>query len=463
MKFKITIALFLMGQLAVAQDQDRVQKIDSLLTAAYSNKGINGNFLVAEKGNVIYKKSFGVANETTQEKLTENSVFELASVSKQFTAMAIAILKEKGKLNYDDKISKFIPELSHYQNITIRNLIHHTGGLPDYMELMYHNFDKTKIATNRDIITLFAQQKPAVLFEPNTKYEYSNTGYALLATIIEKASGMPFKDYLSKAIFNPLKMNNTFVYNRRFAPKKIENYAYGYLYDDSGKLILPDDLEDTKIVVWLDGIVGDGTVNSTVNDLLKWDRALYTTKLLSKSGMDELFQAATLNDGTKTQYGFGWMIDTNDDFGKVVSHGGGWPGYKTYIERHIGNDKTIIMLQNHEEVSNPTKSIRSILYNKPLPVAKIRKEITLAPEDLQKFVGTYEVEKGFEMKILLENGQLLTQLTGQNAFPIFAESDMQFFLKIVDAQLLFEKNEKDEISTVYLLQNGHKIEAKRIN
>lgn len=461
MKLKITIALLLMGQLIVAQD--RVQKIDSLLNAAYANKTINGNFLIAEKGNVIYKKSFGFANHTTQEKLNENSIFELASVSKQFTAMAIAILKEKGKLNYDDKISKFIPELSHYQNITIRNLIHHTGGLPDYMELMYNHFDKSKIATNRDVIALFAQQKPAVLFEPNTKYEYSNTGYALLASIIEKASGMSYKDYLNKAIFAPLKMNNTFVYNRRYAPKKIDNYAFGYLYDNSGKPILPDDLEDTKMVVWLDGIVGDGTVNSTVNDLLRWDRALYTNTLLSKNGMDELFQVATLNDGTKTQYGFGWMIDNNADFGKTVSHGGGWPGYKTYIERHIDNDKTIIFLQNQDEVSNPTKSIRSILYNKPLPVAKVRKEIALAPEALQKFVGTYEVQKGFEMKILLENGQLLTQLTGQDPFPIFAENDMLFFLKVVDAQLQFEKNDKGEIATVYLLQNGNKIPAQRIN
>lgn len=195
--------------------------------------------------------------------------------------MAIVMLKEKGKLNYDDKMSKYIPELSNYKNITIRNLLNHTGGLPDYMELLDSLFDKRKIATNKDIIALFAKHNPKVLFEPNTKWEYSNTGYAFLASIIEKVTSMSFGEYLDKVIFKPLEMKNTFVYTRRYAPKKISNYAYGYVYSDSlKKYYLPDELTETKMVVWLDGIVGDGTVNSTVNDLLKWDRALYTDKLV---------------------------------------------------------------------------------------------------------------------------------------------------------------------------------------
>ena len=138
MKLKITILILLVGQLAFAQD--RVERIDSLLNALYSNKKINGNFLIAEKGKVIYSRSFGYANEETKEKLNENSVFELASCSKQFTAMAIMILKEKGKLNLDDNITKFIPSLSNYKGITIRNLLNHTGGLPDYVPLMDMHF-----------------------------------------------------------------------------------------------------------------------------------------------------------------------------------------------------------------------------------------------------------------------------------------------------------------------------------
>jgi CubicO group peptidase (beta-lactamase class C family) len=451
----------LIGQLAFGQD--RVQKIDSLLNAVYESKKINGNFLIAEKGKVIYSKSFGYANEEKKEKLNENTIFELASCSKQFTAMAIMILKEKGKLNLDDEIIKYIPQLSNYKGITIRHLVNHTGGLPDYMEIMDSIYDKSKIATNKDIIEIFNKHNPKILFEPNTKYEYSNTGYALLASIIEKASGLTFAEFLNKSIFKPLKMKNTFVYTRRFSPKKIDNYAFGYVYSDSlKKYVLPDEVTETKMVIWLDGIVGDGCVNSNVNDLLIWDRALYTNKLLSETGMKELFEVATLNDNSKTKYGFGWFIDENVDFGKTVSHSGGWPGYATYIDRHITNDKTIILLQNHDGVSIPVKSIRSILYNKPLPIAIVRKEIALPIEQLQKYIGTYEIEKEFELKITLVNDQLFAQLTGQNAIPIFAESELLFFLKVVDAQLQFEKNDKEEIVKLYLLQNGNKIEAKRI-
>jgi CubicO group peptidase (beta-lactamase class C family) len=460
MKLTITIALLLIGHLTFGQD--RIQKIDSLLNSLYSKEKINGNFLIAEKGKVIYSRSFGLANETTKEKLNENSIFELASCSKQFTAMGIMTLKEKGKLNLDDDINKYLPELSFYKGITVRNLLNHTGGLPDYMQLMDSLFDKSKIATNKDIINIFSKHQPKIVFEPNTKWEYSNTGYALLASIIEKASGLTYADYLNTAIFQPLKMKNTFVYTRRLSPKKIDNYAFGYVYSDSlKKYVLPDELKETKMVIWLDGIVGDGTVNSTVKDLLIWDRALYTNKLLTKEGMKAVFELATLKDGAKRNYGFGWGIEENADFGKIANHNGGWPGYVTFIDRHITNDKTIIILQNHNNVSIPSKAIRNILYNKPLPVQKIRKEIIITTEELQKFVGTYEVEKDFEIKISLDKDQLFSQLTGQNAFPIFVESEMLFFYKVVDAQIQFEKNEKGEISNLFLLQNGKKIEAKR--
>ncbi|MFN3969477.1 serine hydrolase [Flavobacterium sp.] len=461
MKLKITIALLLIVQLTFGQD--RVKRMDSLLNALYAQQKINGNFLVAEQGKVIYKKSFGLANEETKEPLNENSIFELASVSKQFTAMAIAILQEKGKLNLNDKMSKYIPELAYYDNITIKNLVHHTSGLPDYMDLMETRFDKSKIATNKDIVKIFAKEQPKLVFDTNTKWEYSNTGYALLATIIEKASGMSYGDYLQIAIFTPLKMTNTFVYTRRYAPKKVSNYAYGYVYsDDLKKHVLPDDLAETKMVVWMDGIVGDGTVNSTANDLLVWDRALYTNQLLSKSGMEQVFTAGTLADGSATKYGFGWMLDNHPDYGKMASHSGGWPGYKTYIDRHLDNDKTIIILSNHDKVAIPINSLRSILYNKPLPTKKERKEITLTNEQLQKFIGVYEIQPGFEITISTDKDQLFAQLTGQQALPIFAENETQFFLKVVDAQIHFVPNETGAINGLVLLQNGNKIEGKRI-
>jgi CubicO group peptidase (beta-lactamase class C family) len=460
MKLKTTLLFLLVGQLILAQD--RVQKIDSLLTSIYDSGKLNGNILIAEKGQVIYNRSFGLANEITQEKLNENSVFDLGSVSKQFTAMAIVILKEQGKLNYDDKITKYLPELSEYSNLSIRNLLNHTGGLPDILQLNnnpdaneYYSANLVgKIATNKDIITFFSQYKPKVKFEPNTRFEYSNTGYVFLASIIEKISDLTYAEYLDKVIFKPLKMNNTLVGNRRLLPKKINNYAYDYVYSDSlKKYSSPDSLKDIKIIILLEG---NGGVHSTVDDLLKWDRALYTDTLISYSGMKEMFQRAELNDKTKIPYGFGWYLEDNPNFGKTAFHFGGWVGYSTFIGRDIDNDKTIIILQNHSPVSFPINELRHIIYNKQYPT-----EITLSNEQLKKLVGTYIIQEGFELKISIDKEQLIVQPTGQDVIPLFAENELLFFAKINDAQFQFEKNKKGEITHLYLLQNGNKTKAEK--
>ncbi|WP_336516554.1 serine hydrolase domain-containing protein [Pollutibacter soli] len=349
--------------------QDRVQRIDSLLNSLYSQGKLNGNVLVAEKGKVIYSHSFGFANETTKVELNEKSIFNLASVSKQFTAMAIMMLKEKGKLNLDDEIKKYIPELTIYSGVTIRHLLNHTSGLPDYAKLLDSLWDKTKIANNNDVVTLLAKHKPTALFKPNTQYKYSNTGYAILALIIENVTGTSYSDYMNKTIFRPLKMRSTFVYTPRLTPRDINNFATGYMLDSLNKLVLPDSINETKFVFYSDGIVGQGRIHSSTLDLLKWDRALYTNKLLSKEGMEEIFEVATLEDKSKTKYGFGWYVEESADYGKITNHSGSWPGYVNFIERHVRNDKTIVILQNHVNPSMPIlEPIRSILYNKPLTI-----------------------------------------------------------------------------------------------
>lgn len=362
MKVLLLFVFLTLGNISFAQS--RIKKIEKLMDSLYLQQKFNGNILIAEKGKIIYNRSYGFENETTKKKLNQKSVFELASCSKQFTAMGIVILKEKGKLNLTDEISKYIPELSNYKKITIENLLHHTGGLPDYMPLMDSIWDKTKIATNKDVVSFFGTHKPKVLFKPNTKHENSNTGYALLATIIENVSGQTYAEFMKEQIFKPLKMKNSFVYNRRLSSKKIKNYALGYLFIKSqNKYVLPDDFEKTKMVFWLDGVVGDGTVNSTVIDLLKWDRALYSTKLVSAESLKQIFTNGKLNDGSLGKHGFGWrMLDTKE-FGRIAKHSGGWPRYMTYIERNIENDKTIIILQNHNNVTTPSDEIRNILYN----------------------------------------------------------------------------------------------------
>ncbi len=449
------IAIFL-TQLVIGQN--RIHKIDSLLIPLYKEGRINGNFLIAEKGKVLYKKSFGNSNEETTQLLNENSIFDLASVSKQFTAMSIMILHEKGKLNLNDKMSKFIPELSFYEGITIKHLLNHTSGLPDYMELFEKIFDKSKIATNNDVITIFAQRQPKLHFLPNSKHEYSNTGYALLASIIERASGETYPKFLKKVIFKPLGMTNTFVNTRRLAPKEISNYAYGYVYSDSlKKYALPDDLKETKYVIWLDGVVGDGGVNSTVNDLFKWDRALYKNNLLSKKGTEEMFSATTLNDNTQVKYGYGWQIDNDSEFGKIVSHGGGWPGYVTSISRHITHDKTIIILKNHDNITMPLNSIRNILYGK-----QEKKKIILSAEQLQKFVGAYELQPAFIIEIELQDNQLYAKTAGQPTLELTPETENSFLLAEIGVQISFNFNSDGIVKSLTFSQGGNKMEGKKV-
>ncbi|GGD30761.1 serine hydrolase domain-containing protein [Flavobacterium orientale] len=431
--------------------------LDSLFTALYNKNAFNGNVLIADKGNVIFKKSYGLADEASKRKLNETTIFELASVSKQFTAMGILLLEKQGKLSYDDKISKYLPELAFYEGITIRNLVHHTGGLPDYMELFDEKWDKTKFVVNQDIVNEFAKHKPAIRFKPNEKFEYSNTGYAFLGLIVEKVAKKSFEAYLQENIFKPLKMNNTFVYRSRYKPMKVENYANGYVLDSLGNKVLPDSFGKKFYSYYLDGIVGDGMVNSTISDLLVWDRALYNEQFISKKGRDLLYQSTKTTDGKETNYGFGWFITDDAKYGKIVSHSGGWAGYSTFIERHLTNDKTIIVLQNNSLPTTrfPTKEIRMVVYNEPLLAEK---KIQLQSEDLDNYLGVYGNEN-FPLKITIskKDNTLYAQATGQGEIPLDAYENDTFKFDPADITMVFNVKE----NTFELNQRGMKIVLKR--
>lgn len=411
------------------------ERLDSLFTSLYIKKMFNGNVLIAEKGSIIFEKSFGYANEETKQKLDNNSVFELASVSKQFTAMGIVLLEKQGKLKYDDNISKYIPEFSFYGNISIRNLLHHTGGLPDYMQLFEEKWDKTKFVTNQDIVNEFVKYKPEIIFQQGEKYEYSNTGYALLGLIIEKISKKSYGQFLNQNIFKPFNMKNTFIYRSRFEPQKIKNYALGYVNDSIGNKVLLNSFGKEYYTYYLDGIVGDGMVNSTTEDLLKWDRALYNNKFINVKDKELIFNSVKTNDGKDTNYGFGWSIKISEKYGKIVNHSGSWAGYITFIERQLDNDKTVIILQNNstELTSLPIKDVRKILYNEPL-TSDDSKTITPTSEELDKYVGIYSNEDILlKIKIFKNEKVLMAQADGQSAFPLDAYENNIF--KFIPAQI----------------------------
>ncbi|MBD2756349.1 serine hydrolase domain-containing protein [Spirosoma validum] len=333
--------------------------LDSLFASAPEFSGV---VLMADKGKPTYRKAFGYKNFETKAPNTTSSIFELASLSKQFTAMIIMMLKQDGKLAYDDLIENYIPGLP-YPGITIRQLLNHTSGVPDYQDVMDKHWDKRNVAGNADNIAYLIQYHPAKRFEPGTKYEYSDTGYMLLASIAEKASGQDFIELCRTRIFKPVGMTHTDIRTRE-DKIKLADMAWGHMYvPEKKRYVRADSFPQFNYAIWLGNRKGPGRISSTVDDLLKWDRALYTNQLVSQQTLKDAFIPAKLNDGTLTHYGFGWELKQSNKLGKIVWHDGDNPGYKTQIIRYVDGDKTVILLCNnaHEKLPVILKTIESLI------------------------------------------------------------------------------------------------------
>jgi CubicO group peptidase (beta-lactamase class C family) len=323
----VTCILVLVILASDCSDNSKAEKIDGLLSYCHEEGMFNGTALVAEDGGSIYNKAFGFANRETGELLNTNSPFYLGSVSKQFTAMAIMILREQGKLGYDDELASYLPEFPSYaETVTIRHLLTHTSGIANYTDF---NIKKPGL-TNQDVLDFLVERKH-LDFNPGEGYSYSNSGYVLLAMIVEKVSGMRFAEFLEQWIFGPLEMDLSFVYNE--ADPRINDRAVGY--DMFG------DKDDYNLLTY-----GPGGIFSTTRDLFKWDKALYTEALVKRETLAEAFTPYKLADGSFTDYGFGWAIKENDT-GTTVRHAGGQAGYLTWIERQLSDRNTIILLTNN--------------------------------------------------------------------------------------------------------------------
>ncbi|MES2330891.1 MAG: serine hydrolase domain-containing protein [Bacteroidota bacterium] len=360
MRKYILLVCFVVCSLANAQ-QGKYKSVDSVLHAPAEKNHFSGVVLIAEKGKIKYEKAFGYREFAGQSALKKTDIFELASVSKQFTSMVIMMLKEKGLLQYDDLVEKYL--VIPYKGITIRHLLTHTSGLPDYQGIMDQYWDKSKVAGNEDILVYLNKYAPPKLAEPGTKYAYSNTGYVLLASIAEKASGRDFVEFVTTEIFHKLHMTNTAI--RTLQEKAaIDNFAIGHMFvKDKNEFIRADSFPSSNYTIWLGNRKGPGRISSTVEDLLKWDQALYTNKLINQQTLEEAFTTTKLPDGKISTYGFGWVIISNDPSGKIVWHNGDNPGYKTEIMRFLGKQNTLIVLCNNasDQFENIIKEIRAII------------------------------------------------------------------------------------------------------
>jgi CubicO group peptidase (beta-lactamase class C family) len=329
-------------------DKDRIsqqqQKLDNLFQNLQKRNGFNGTVLFAEKGRIVFEKAYGNADVIKRkEPLSTDSRFELASVSKMFTAMAVMILQEKGNLGYDDDIRTYIPEWP-YEGITIRQLLNHRSGLPRYESLADEKWpDKRLAVTNKTMIDLFIRHRPQVYFKPNNGFHYCNTNYALLASIVERTSGREFASFMHDYIFHPLGMKNSFILH---VPDDTLLTTY---IQDAG--VPGHDVRGKRLVKvrndFLNGVKGDKIMYSTVKDLYQFDKALKYEWLVKKETLEEAFTPGSpRHRGRKDNYGFGWRIRGQAD--STVYHYGWWKGFRTFYLRDMQNEKTLIVLTNRD-------------------------------------------------------------------------------------------------------------------
>lgn len=337
MKHKIPTPLLILVILFVATPTLRAQVSNQALHAAlqqlHQQGMFNGVVLVAEQGNVIFHRSYGVSNIDTRAPLHAGSAFNLASVSKQFMAMMAMILSEQGKLRYDEPVQHYLPGFP-YPDITIRQLLTHTSGLPEYFDLAQLYGPPLDTLTNTGLLALLTRVRPALQFNPGERWSYSNTGYAVLASVIEAVAGMPIDAFFQQTITGPLGLTNTAIYHLRLSHEPA-NRVFGFRRENGRTL--PFDL--TRF----DGVVGDGNVYASAEDLLRWDQALYTEKLVKTTTLREAFTPVKLKNGTTYPYGFGWFIDST---GQVLSHTGSWTGFLNEIVRDTHKKQTLILLSS---------------------------------------------------------------------------------------------------------------------
>lgn len=323
---------------------DALSDADELLKQRFPADKPGAAVLVVSRGQPALMNGYGVADLEKKTPITPDSQFDLASVSKQFTAMAVMILAERGKLNYDDPIRKWIPEMPEFDSsrpIKLRDLLNHTSGLPDYLFLMKGGDNAFSQTTCFDVPALFKDKK--LKHPTGSKFDYSNTNYALLPVVVERASGKTFSMFVNDHIFQPLGMTQSKVMDR--FPYQLENRVFGY-----GRKLLTGKLEISK----RDGpICGDGNVFSTVRDFVRWDAGLAQHRLVRPETMEFAWTSGKLDDGKETGYGFGWAVKMN--YGrKFVVHSGGWAGTRTVIARWLPDELTIVVLSN-DEGANPNK------------------------------------------------------------------------------------------------------------
>lgn len=310
-------------------------RVEEFVDSAFGSRSFNGSVLVAKNGEVIYERYAGFRNpRVKRDSIDPSTPFHLASVSKTFTAMAVLKLQEEGKLNTNDEIAKYFPGIP-LPGVTIKSLLNHRSGIPNYVHYMERlGWDRRRQMTNKDVVDfIFARRKDIQIGPPDRRFSYSNTNYALLALIIEKVTGQTYPDFMRLAFFQPLDMNDTYVFTMADSARFLPSYF------SSGRQYAFD---------YLDQVYGDKNVYSTVRDMLKWDRALYAGTFFKQSTLDSAFSGYSFEKPGVNNYGLGWRMFMLKSGKKFVYHNGWWHGNRTAFYRLPDDNVSIIAFSNND-------------------------------------------------------------------------------------------------------------------
>jgi CubicO group peptidase (beta-lactamase class C family) len=443
---KILIGITVLFVQFGCRGQNDAGRIDTLLNAYNQLGRFNGSALLAKNGSILLNKGYGYRNAETRELNDEHSIFQLGSVTKQFTSAVILKLQAENKLSVSDKLSKYFPDYPKGDSITIKELLTHTAGIYNYTN--DGNFMKneiTKPKTREQMMALF-ENKP-LDFSPGTSWSYSNSGYSMLGYIIEKVTRTSYEEAVRNYIFSPLQMTHSgFDFTSLKSPEKTVGYFVLNAQDTARAPVVDSTISFSA-----------GAIYSTTGDLYRWSHALENNTILSASQQNEAYTPV------KNNYGYGWVIDSVDGK-RRVSHNGGIPGYITTISRVPADGITIILLSNasNQTIGEISNSIYAILYNKEYKLPKARKAISLNEQTMKQYEGEYELKPGLIVKINAKDSVLIAIPTGQTPKTLFAEKKDSFFEKEEDVQLDFTRNDQNEVDGFVFHQSGQEIRCKKI-
>jgi len=441
-RFAVT---FLLAGACLAQNID--SRMDQIVQSYVANKQFMGSVLVARGDQVLFSKGYGSANLEWQISDTPSTKFRLGSITKQFTAASILLLEERGKLKVEDPVRKYLPDApAAWNKMTIFHVLTHTAGIPNFTNFPDYRSTEALATTPEKLVARF-RDKP-LEFEPGEKWNYSNSGYVLLGYLIEKISGESYEAFVQKNIFTPLGMKDS-GYDSNFAI--IPRRATGYEPGPNGPV--------NAGFVHMSIPFAAGALYSTSEDILRWEQGLFGGKLLSAASLQKM------TTPFKSDYAFGLQVHTVNGH-RVIDHSGGIEGFSTMLAYYPDDKLTVVALANlAPAASGPIVSQLAVLaQGGTVTLQTERKEITVDPAVLARYVGAYRMAAGGDMLITLEGGQLNSQLTGQGVLPLFPESETMFFPKVVNAQIEFPATgPQGKATQLTLHQNGRDMVGTRLD